>query len=173
MAILEIELLGSEVLRQKAEVVTDLDDDLRELVRNMFKTMYQAEGIGLAGPQVGISKRIVVLDVPANEEDRHICALINPVIVESSELTEKAPEGCLSIPGMEESVVRPTEVVVEALDPDGEPVRIQANGLLARALQHEIDHLNGVLFIDYLSPLKRSMALKKWRKEMADNERSS
>lgn len=167
MPVLEIEILGSEVLRQKAEPVTELDDDLRNLVRDMFKTMYVAEGVGLAAPQVGISKRIIVIDVPSEGEENHILALVNPVIVESSEETEKGMEGCLSIPGMEESVVRPVSVVVEALDPDGEEVRIEAEGFLARALQHEVDHLNGVLFIDYFSPLKRRMALRKWRKDMA------
>ena len=169
MAILGIEILGSRVLREKAAPVEAVTDDVRRLVRDMIDTMYDAEGIGLAAPQVGISKRILVVDVADEDENRQVHALINPVIVEFGRKTEKASEGCLSIPGIEEMVTRPARVTVEALDPDGEPVRIEAEGLLARALQHEVDHLDGMLFIDRLSSLKRGILLRKWRKSRGGN----
>lgn len=144
-------------------------DHIRRLARDMFETMYHAEGVGLAAPQVGVSRRLFVVDVPERPEGRdepvrHVHALVNPVIVESSAETARETEGCLSIPGIEESVTRPAQVVVEAQALDGSPVRIDAHGMLARVLQHEADHLDGVLFIDRLSPLKRSLVRKKWRK---------
>ena len=165
MAVLEIEIMGAKVLREKASPVDVVTDEIRVLIRDMFDTMYDAEGIGLAAPQVGISQRILVVDVAEEEvEERHVHALVNPVVVEASRETGKETEGCLSIPGLEETVTRPLQVVVEALSPDGEQVRIEADGLLARALQHELDHLDGVLFIDRLSSLKRGILLRKWRK---------
>lgn len=166
MAVLEIEIMGAKVLREKASPVGTVTDEIRILIRDMFDTMYDAEGIGLAAPQVGISQRILVVDVADEEEgeERHVHALVNPVVVEASRETGKETEGCLSIPGLEETVTRPLQVVIEALSPDGEPVRIEADGLLARALQHELDHLDGVLFIDRLSSLKRGILLRKWRK---------
>ncbi|MCY3612570.1 MAG: peptide deformylase [Gemmatimonadetes bacterium] len=165
MAVLEIEIMGAKVLREKASPVDVVTDESRALIRDMFDTMYDAEGIGLAAPQVGISQRILVVDVAEEEvEERHVHALVNPVVVEASRETGKETEGCLSIPGLEETVTRPLQVVVEALSPDGEQVRIEADGLLARALQHELDHLDGVLFIDRLSSLKRGILLRKWRK---------
>ena len=167
MALLDIEILGARVLREKAAPVEAVDDELRRLARDMFDTMYHAEGIGLAGPQVGVSRRILVVDVTNEDESRHVHALINPVIVEAGREQDKVSEGCLSIPGIEEKVARPVRVTVEALSLDGDPVRIEADGLFARALQHEVDHLDGVLFIDRLSPLKRGIALRKWRKRGA------
>ncbi len=164
MAVLEIEIMGARILREKASPVDTMTDEIRLLIRDMFETMYDAEGIGLAAPQVGVSQRILVVDVADEGEERHVHALVNPVIVESSRETGTETEGCLSIPGLEETVTRPLEVAVEALSPGGEPVRIEADGLLARALQHEVDHLDGVLFIDRLSPLKRGILLRKWRK---------
>ena len=171
MAILGIETLGSRVLREKAAPVEAVTDDVRRLVRDMMDTMYDAEGIGLAAPQVGISERILVVDVGDEDENREVHALINPVIVEFGKETEKASEGCLSIPGIEEMVNRPARVIVEALNPDGDPVRIEAEGLLARALQHEVDHLDGILFIDRLSSLKRGIILRKWRKSRGGEAR--
>ncbi len=162
MAVLNIELLGAEVLRQPAREVVEIDEDLRLLIADMFETMYDAEGIGLAGPQVGVSRRVIVVDV--REEGSEPLALVNPRLVESSKETGKSDEGCLSIPGVAAPVERPLRVVVEALTGEGHPVRLEAEGLLGRCLQHEIDHLNGILFIDHLSPLKRSLLLKKWRK---------
>ena len=156
--------MGAKVLREKASPVGAVTDETRLLIRDMFDTMYDAEGIGLAAPQVGVSQRILVVDVADEDEERHVHALINPVVVEASRETGKETEGCLSMPGLEETVTRPLEVAVEALSPEGEPVRIEADGLLARALQHEVDHLDGVLFIDRLSSLKRGILLRKWRK---------
>ncbi|NIP60801.1 MAG: peptide deformylase [Gemmatimonadetes bacterium] len=174
MSIREIELLGSEVLRRPGEEVEAFDDELRELVRDMFETMYHADGIGLAAPQIGVSLRLFVIDVPEDHVERgqeaFRAAVVNPRVVEVAEETEKAPEGCLSIPGLEGVVERPSGVVIEAFDPEGEPMRIEAGGLVARALQHEIDHLDGVLFIDRVSPLKRKMLLKKWKKARAEAE---
>lgn len=164
MAVLDIEIMGARVLREKASPVGAVTDETRLLIRDMFDTMYDAEGIGLAAPQVGVSQRILVVDVADEDEERHVHALINPVVVEASRETGKETEGCLSMPGLEETVTRPLEVAVEALSPEGEPVRIEADGLLARALQHEVDHLDGVLFIDRLSSLKRGILLRKWRK---------
>ncbi len=161
MSVLKIEMLGSDVLRRPAEEVTEFDGDLQRLIADMFETMYEAEGIGLAGPQVGVSRRICVVDL-ADDEHPPV-ALINPRIVESGRATEKSEEGCLSIPGIAGLVNRPAEVVVEATTPDGTPMRIEADGLMARCLQHEIDHLDGVLFIDRISPLKRDMLLKRYR----------
>ena len=164
----KIELLGSSILREKADPVEEISDDLKSLIRDMFETMYHAEGVGLAAPQVGIPLRITVLDVPdEDDETRHVLALVNPEIVDASTDTEKGMEGCLSIPGIEEAVVRPARVIVEATTPDGEAVRVEAEGLLARAIQHEIDHLDGVLFLDRLSTLKRDLALRRWRKSQA------
>jgi peptide deformylase len=166
VAIRDIVLMGDPVLREPAQEVEDFDAVLARLVRDMFETMYHAEGIGLAAPQVGVSKRIIVVDLRRDGEqnvpDR--VALVNPKIVWESAETEKQPEGCLSIPGLEEVVGRAVSVRVEALDPDGKPITIEADDLFARALQHEIDHLDGVLFIDRVSPLKRRMLLKKWKK---------
>ncbi|MBT8396969.1 MAG: peptide deformylase [Gemmatimonadetes bacterium] len=169
MAIREIKILGDPVLREPAVEVAEVDEGVRALVEDMLETMYHAEGIGLAAPQVGISSRVIVVDLrDSDEEDMGPLALINPRVVESGKKKDKAPEGCLSIPGMEEIVERPDTVTIEGLDPDGDPVSMEVSGLLSRALQHEIDHLDGVLFIDRLSPLKRRMALKKWQKSRAE-----
>lgn len=162
MAVHEIRMLGDPVLRQVAEPVATVDDEVRTLIDEMFETMYDAEGVGLAAPQIGIGRRIIVVDV--NESDEPPFGLVNPVIVERSDEVERAEEGCLSIPGLKEIVERSARVVVEGLDRDGNPKRIEATGLLARALQHEVDHLDGVLFIDRVSPLKRQILLKKWQK---------
>ncbi|MDX1566702.1 MAG: peptide deformylase [Longimicrobiales bacterium] len=168
MAIRDIELLGSEALRTPGEEITTFDEGLAALVEDMFETMYHAEGIGLAAPQIGLALRVFVVDVPGEETeeggDGFRAALVNPEIAALSEETDKAPEGCLSIPGLEGVVERPTSVVMKGFDPAGEPIRVEATGLVARALQHELDHLDGVLFLDRLGPLKRKMLLKKWRK---------
>ena len=166
MSLLRIELLGAEVLRWRAdEVAGPPDAALQTLIDDMFETMYEANGIGLAAPQVGISKRVIVVDV--NEEGSQPFALLNPRIVEDRTAGDRGEEGCLSIPGVSAMVERPERVVVEGLDRTGAPVRIEADGMLARCLQHEIDHLDGVLFIDRIGPLKRNMLLKKYRKQQA------
>ena len=168
MALRRIELYGSEVLRRPADPVDDVDDEVRALVRDMFETMYDAKGIGLAAPQVGISRRIIVLDVEEESGESNRVALVNPRLASRTKKKDKQTEGCLSIPGVEAVVQRPVSVVVDGTDPEGQGVRLEAEGLFARALQHEIDHLDGVLFVDRLSPLKRQLLLKKWRKLQAE-----
>jgi peptide deformylase len=162
MAQREVRLLGDPVLRTPAVEIAEVTDEVRALVDDMFATMYAADGVGLAGPQVGESIRVIVVD--PHEEERTPFALINPKVIERGAETARREEGCLSIPGVADIVERPATVVVEALDRDGESLRIEADGLLACILQHEIDHLDGVLFIDRVSPLKRKMLLSKWQK---------
>lgn len=158
---LSIELLGSPQLRARADDVVDFDEDFRALVEAMFRTMYRAQGQGLAGPQVGVLQRVVVIDLPP--EDTPALVLANPRIVEVGAEKEKFEEGCLSIPGVSARVERATEVVVEAKDETGEPFRLEAEGDLAGCIQHEVDHLDGVLYIDHLSPLKRQLVLSRYR----------
>ncbi|MDX1673435.1 MAG: peptide deformylase [Longimicrobiales bacterium] len=165
MALLDIKLMGDPVLRQECAEVEEIDDELRRLAQDMFDTMYDADGVGLAAPQVGVTKRLIVVD--PREEGVAPRALVNPRILSTGEETDRAEEGCLSIPGLKEVVEREATVVVEAEGLDGETVRIDADGLQARVLLHEIDHLNGVLFVDRVSPLKRKMLLKKWKKLQA------
>lgn len=166
MPLLKIEMLGSDVLRRRADEIDGPDDELNRLIDDMFETMYANQGIGLAGPQVGVSRRVIVVDVndPQGAE-RGPFALLNPRIVEQDTRLHRDEEGCLSIPGVSGMVERPWSVTVEGADRQGNPVRIEAEAMLARCLQHEIDHLNGVLFIDHLSPLKRNMVLRKYRKQ--------
>lgn len=169
MALRQICIFGDPVLRERAKEVEAFGPDLEELVQDMFETMYHANGIGLAAPQIGLSVRVMVVDIPESEEQEGArLALVNPRIMEVSSQTERAPEGCLSIPGLEEIVERPARVVVQGLEPDGEPVTVEATGLLSRALQHEVDHLDGVLFLDRVSAIKRRMLLKKWKKAQAE-----
>jgi peptide deformylase len=166
----EILLMGDPALRRPGEEVTDFDDGLRALVRDMFETMYRAEGIGLAAPQVGVSKRVLVVDLRLEERPEGRVALVNPVVTWESDERRKEAEGCLSIPGLEDLVERSWAVKIEGLDPRGKPVTVEADEMLARVLQHEMDHLNGILFPDRLSPLKRRMALKKWKKLQEESE---
>ena len=154
--------MGDPVLRQKAESLGEVDAETRRLIQDMFETMYEADGVGLAAPQVGVSQRVIVID--PHEQGMKPFGLINPVILQSAKEVERGEEGCLSIPGLKDIVERPAGVVVEGLDADGQPLHIEAEGLLARVLQHEIDHLDGILFPDRLSPLKRNMLLKRWQK---------
>ena len=156
MSILDIQVLGSPVLRTETVPVKDFDEELQRLIDDMFETMYAAEGIGLAAPQVGHTASLAIVDVEKNPY-----VLINPEIV-TAEGHDRAEEGCLSIPDVYGEVERATRVHVRALDRHGQPFEIDATGLLARAVQHEIDHLHGKLFIDYLSFLKRRAALAKW-----------
>ena len=142
MAILEIRKAGDPVLKDNAASVTKITKKTKDLIDSMAETMYAADGVGLAAPQVGISQRIIVIDVGEG-----LIALVNPVIVNSEGL-ESASEGCLSIPGVYGEVERNALVTVEGLDRNGKTIRITADGLLARALQHEIDHLEGILFIE-------------------------
>ena len=155
-------MLGDPVLREVADPVPEVTDELRRLVSDMFETMYAAEGVGLAAPQIGLAIRVIVVD--PHDDDTKPFALFNANVVAQGSETDKGEEGCLSIPGVRDIVERPSSAVVEAIDIEGKPVRIEAQGFLARVLQHEVDHLNGVLFLDHLSPIKRRMALAKWRK---------
>jgi peptide deformylase len=163
MSLLPLHLLGSPVLRQHSSEVTSVDDEVRRLVDDMFETMDAAKGIGLAANQVGVSRRIAVVDA-----DGERFAMINPVIIET-EGNATAEEGCLSIPEIYGDVTRPERVVLEALDREGNRFRLDATGLKARAIQHEIDHLDGILFLDHLSLIKRQMLLAKYRREHKDD----
>ena len=154
--------MGDPVLREKAVPVTDVTEEIRTLITDMFDTMYAEEGVGLAAPQVGVGERVIVVD--PRDEDVPPFALINPEIVHFAEDVERDEEGCLSIPGLKEIVERAAAVRVEALDADGKPISIEAEGLLARILQHEVDHLDGILFLDRVSALKRKMLLNRWQK---------
>jgi peptide deformylase len=156
--------LGAPVLRQRALAVELVDDEVRELVERMFRTMYAENGQGLAAPQVGVSRRIAVVDVPPRGTPTYV--LINPRVTWASEEAARGVEGCLSIPDMWETVARPARVVVEALDAMGRAIRLEAEGDLARCLQHEIDHLEGTLYIDRLSPLIRRMLLDRYQKRL-------
>jgi peptide deformylase len=150
--------------------VEQFDDDLRELAESMAETMYAAPGIGLAAPQVGVETRLAVVDVTSGEEPGHLLVLVNPEIVESSG-AEIDVEGCLSIPGISDKVQRSFRITVEAQDLEGNPHRLEAEGLEARAIQHEIDHLDGVLFTDHLRGLRRERVrrkLKRLREETAE-----
>jgi peptide deformylase len=160
VSILDIRVLGDPILREETTPVEQVTDELRLLARNMFETMYLAKGIGLAAPQVGRSERLTVIDVDDNP-----LVVINPEIVHVSAAKAKAEEGCLSIPDVYGDVERPAVVRVRATNLEGKPFELEATELLARCFQHEIDHLHGKLFIDYLSVLRRRSALAKWTKE--------
>jgi peptide deformylase len=162
MSIRKLRYLGDPVLREKAAPVERVTDEIHALIGDMFDTMYAEEGVGLAAPQVGVGERVIVID--PRDEAIEPFALINPEIVQLGEEVVRDEEGCLSIPGLKEIVERPASVRIEAIGIAGEPVLIEAAGLLARILQHEIDHLEGVLFIDRVSALKRKLLLNRWQK---------
>ena len=165
MAVMPLVLLPQPVLRQVAQPVDDITDDILQLTNNMAETMYAAPGIGLAANQVGLLKRVIVMDCARDDEPPALWKMINPEIIWLSEENTKMEEGCLSIPGHNAEVVRPSEVHVSYLDIDGQKQEMQAKGLLAACVQHEIDHLNGILFVDHLSRLKRDMIMRKVIKE--------
>lgn len=165
MAILPILVAPDPRLKTKAKPVEAVDDELRRLIDDMLETMYDAPGIGLAAPQVGVLKRLLVLDVAGKDEPPAPMAFVNPEITWESDEMNVYEEGCLSIPSHYAEVERPAQVKVRYLDRDGNRQEILADGLLATCLQHEIDHLDGKLFIDYLSSLKRNMILRKLKKE--------
>lgn len=161
MAILPIIWAPDPILKARCMPVESIDDDVRRLVRDMFQTMYAAPGVGLAAPQIGDTRRIVVIDVAGKDEPPQPMALINPEILWRSEETQVYEEGCLSLPELYADVERPARVKVRFLDVDGASREIEGDGLLAVCLQHEIDHIDGVLFVDHISALKRNMMLKK------------
>jgi peptide deformylase len=159
MAVLDLHLLGSPVLRQRSDEVAAVDAEIQRFIDDLFETMDAAKGIGLAANQVGVARRVAVVGV---ETDR--LAMVNPVIVQA-EGRSRAEEGCLSIPDLYGEVERAERIVLEALGRDGRPYRREASGLLARAIQHEIDHLDGILFLDHLGALKRQLLTARFRKE--------
>ena len=164
MPLREIITLPDKRLRLVSKPVKAITDEVRRLVEDMFDTMYDAPGIGLAAIQIGEPQRVVTLDLAKKDEPRDPKVLINPEIVAASEDKATHEEGCLSIPEFYEEVERPAAVTVKYLDLHGEPRQLEATGLLATCIQHEIDHLNGVLFIDHISKLKRDRVIKKFAK---------
>ena len=159
------------ILRKKSATLEKVDDSLRELLDDMLETMYSAPGIGLAGVQIGILKRLIVIDISKDEEKKSPLFLINPVIISKSNNTSVYEEGCLSLPGYFAEIERPAECQIEYVDYNGKKKDMKASGLLATCIQHEIDHLNGILFIDYLSKLKKNMIIKKLSKQKKTLER--
>ncbi len=165
MAVRDIVILPDKRLRLVSKPVVKIDAATRKLIEDMFATMYAAPGIGLAAIQVGEPKRVVTMDLAKKDEPPEPLVFINPEIVSKSEDKKTYEEGCLSIPEYYEEVERPASVTVKYLDADGKPQQVEATGLLATCLQHEIDHLNGVLFIDHISKLKRDRVIKKYTKQ--------
>lgn len=149
------------ILRKKSETLEKVDNEVRELMDDMLETMYAAPGIGLAAVQVGILKRLIVIDISKEKEKKNPLFLINPEIIFKSKNTSVYEEGCLSLPGYFAEIERPAECQIEYIDYEGKKKEMKANGLLATCIQHEVDHLNGILFIDYLSKLKKDMIIKK------------
>ncbi|AGA32122.1 Peptide deformylase [Thioalkalivibrio nitratireducens DSM 14787] len=164
MALREILCFPDPRLRLRADPVAEVDDSIRELVDDMFETMYAAPGIGLAATQINVQKRILVADVSEDQNEPY--CLINPEIL-SRDGEEEMDEGCLSVPGFYERVRRAERIRVRALNRDGEPFELETGGLLAVCIQHEIDHLDGKLFVDYISNLKRTRIRKKLEKQAA------
>jgi peptide deformylase len=154
MAVRPVRIYGDPVLRQKAADVVTFDESLLALITDLYDTMKAYNGLGLAAPQIGVSQRVFVLDVPRDDETHDRFAVINPTLDERSG-KESSEEGCLSMPGINEEVVRATDLRLRGFDEHGKPFEKRVDGLLARAIQHETDHLDGVLFTDRLSPLKR------------------
>lgn len=163
MAVLDIRTYGDPVLRKQAEPIVEIDGTIEQLVQDMVQTMYEDNGAGLAAPQVGVSQRIIVVDMSLGQDLDHAMPLINPQIVEA-EGEEMMEEGCLSLPDIYENVVRAQEIAVEYQNLTGEAQRMQCDGLPARIIQHESDHLDGVLFIDRISLLKRQLLRSKLKK---------
>lgn len=165
MAILPILEYPDPRLRKKAKPVVTVDDDIKRLVDDMFETMIDSHGIGLAASQVDVHQRVIVMDLMEDGSQPRV--FINPEIEVLNDTTEPYDEGCLSVPGFYETVARPSNVMISALDREGRPFKEKASGLLATCIQHEIDHLEGKLFVDYLSPLKRQIIRKKMKKKSA------
>lgn len=161
---------GDPVLEQPAEPIEEITDEIRELVSDMLETMHFEDGIGLAANQVGEAKQVAVIDTSGGEDPEAVIVLINPVIEESSEETEPFNEGCLSFPDIRFDVVRPAAVKVRALNLEGEEQEYDVDGILARVFQHEIDHLHGVLFIDYLRGLSKQMVMTRIKNRIKRGE---
>ena len=166
----DILIIPDKRLRLKSEAVKAVDKLLRALVNDMFETMYAAPGIGLAAVQIGVPRRVITIDLAKKDEPKEPQVFINPEVIWASDEKATYEEGCLSIPEYYEEVERPKAVKVKFLDLDLKPQEIEAEGLLATCLQHEIDHINGVLFIDHISKLKRDMVMKKFKKAAKKTE---
>ncbi len=164
MSLRKILIEPDPILRKKSEILETVDDELRKLLDDMLETMYSAPGIGLAAVQVGILKRLIVIDISKEKEKKNPLFLINPEIISKSERTSTYEEGCLSLPGYFAEIERPAECHIKYIDYEGKKKEIKVSGLLSTCIQHEVDHLNGVLFIDYLSKLKKDMIVKKLAK---------
>jgi len=171
MALKKILIEPNKTLRQKSLPVEKVDGELQKLIDDMLETMYAAPGIGLAAIQVGVPKRIIVLDIASKDEPKNPMCFINPEIIEKSETNSTYEEGCLSVPGQFAEIDRPSKCYLKYLDYYGQPKEIKAEGMLATCIQHEMDHLEGILFIDYLSKLKKSMIVKKLSKQKKELER--
>ena len=159
------------ILRRKCEPINQVNNEIQKLMNDMLKTMYEAPGIGLAAIQIGILKRIVVIDISRDEDKKNPLFMVNPEITYRSNKTSIYEEGCLSLPGQFAEIERPAECQLKYIDYDGRPKELKANGLLSTCIQHEIDHLDGILFIDYLSKLKKTMLIKKLAKQKKSSER--
>ena len=171
MALRKILTEPNEFLRKKSLPVEKVDDELRKIMDDMLETMYAAPGIGLAAIQIGVQKRIIVIDLAKQDEPKNPMFFINPEIIEKSITNSTYEEGCLSVPGQFAEIDRPEKCHIKYLDYYGEPKEIQTEGMLATCIQHEIDHLEGILFIDYLSKLKKTMIAKKLSKQKKELER--
>ena len=158
-------------LRQKSTKVDRVDDDTRSLMNDMLETMYNAPGIGLAAIQIGIPKRVIVMDLSRDDEKKNPLYFVNPEIITNSNINIAYEEGCLSVPGQYAEINRPDKCKVKFIDYNGKEQILEAEGLLATCIQHEIDHLEGILFIDYLSKLKKTMIVKKLSKQKKSLER--
>jgi len=167
MPIRPIVKYGHEALHAPSRPVDRIDEAIHALFEDMVRTMYAAPGIGLAAPQIGVGLRVIVIDLSVGEDPKQLIRLVNPEIVER-EGEQKHEEGCLSVPGYAGSPVRPARVVARGLDPDGNERAFEATELLARAFCHEIDHIDGLLFVDRLSPLKRDLMKRKLRKRVRE-----
>tara|TARA_B000000532_G_C18836433_1_gene392753 strand:- start:258 stop:782 length:525 start_codon:yes stop_codon:yes gene_type:complete len=165
MTLRNIVIEPDPILRKKSSKLENVDDNTRKLLDDMLQTMYKAPGIGLAAVQIGVLKRLIVIDISKREEEKKPIFLINPEIKFKSKKTSLYEEGCLSLPGYFAEIERPSECSIEYVDYYGKKKELKAEGLLSTCIQHEIDHLNGVLFIDYLSKLKRDMIIKKLIKQ--------
>ena len=170
MAKLPIITLPDPLLRKRSTAVEHIDDELRKLAEDMLETMYAAPGVGLAAVQVGVPRRLIVLDTAKGEEPPQPLVMINPEIVARGKEMHEHEEGCLSIPDVRIDIERPSTVTVRFLDREGKPQEMVAEGLLATAVQHEIDHLNGKLIIDFLSRLKRDIIVRRFRKQAKTEE---
>jgi len=172
MSIRNIIIEPDPILRKKSTTLETVDDSIRKILDDMLQTMYNAPGIGLAAVQIGILKRLIVIDVSKKEEEKKPLFLINPEITYQSEETSIFEEGCLSLPGHFAEIERPAKCKINYIDYHGKKAELEAEGLLSTCVQHEIDHLNGILFIDYLSKLKKDMIIKKLVKQKKELDKA-